>query len=40
MIGLAAATIMGVLLAVNVMVANAQQQQMTTKIEKVWETPA
>jgi sugar lactone lactonase YvrE len=43
MIGLvaaAAATIMGVLLAANVTVANAQQQQMTTKIEKVWETPA
>lgn len=42
MIGLvaAAATIMGVLLAANVTVANAQQQQMTTNIEKVWETPA
>jgi len=39
-IGLAAATIMGVLLAASVTVANAQQQQMTTKIEKVWETPA
>jgi hypothetical protein len=31
---------MGVLLAASVTVANAQQQQMTTKIEKVWETPA
>ena len=40
MIGLAAATIIGVLLAANVTVANAQQQQMTTKIEKIWETPA
>jgi hypothetical protein len=44
MIGLvaAAATIIGVLLAAdNVMVANAQQQQMTmSNIEKIWETPA
>src|SRR5829696_3478001 len=44
MIGLvaAAATIIGVLLAVdNVTVANAQQQQMTmSNIEKIWETPA
>jgi hypothetical protein len=45
MIGLvaAAATIMCVLLApVNVTVVDAQQQQqqVTTKIEKVWETPA
>lgn len=38
----AAATIMSNLLAAaNVTITNAQQQQMsTTKIEKVWETPA
>jgi hypothetical protein len=45
MIGLvaAAATIMSILLAAaNVTITNAQQQQQvtTTKIEKVWETPA
>lgn len=39
--GVVAAAIAVILLAANVTIINAQQQQMTTpKIEKVWETPA